>query len=223
MCHHNCMHDIRLLALVSAFLAAVPVPALARPPQGPIPLASPGDWVGTNDYPTSALRRENEGTTSFRLTIGADGRPTDCTITVSSGWAVLDEATCRLITERARFAPATDKRGRAVVGSYSNRVRWLIPKDKRKPMPGLAVISALVAEDGSISDCKVESAEGDALRNLQVGPMAKCPLSNFDAGYVDEAGNAVAKRVRYTTRIEVIDEPGGPPGPPEKPVEVPDP
>ena len=39
----------------------------------------------TDDYPPSALRNEEQGTTAVRLTIGPDGRVTGCTVTASSG------------------------------------------------------------------------------------------------------------------------------------------
>ena len=40
----------------------------------------------------------------------------------------LDDATCKLVTRRARFKPATDGEGNPTTGSYSNAVRWQIPR-----------------------------------------------------------------------------------------------
>jgi len=74
------------------------------------------------------LREEREGTTRFRLTVNADGRVSDCQITGSSGHADLDEAACKNLTRRARFRPALDANGNPTTGSYSNAVRWQIPK-----------------------------------------------------------------------------------------------
>ena len=108
----------------------VPVPAAPRvQPKQPTPKGNPANWATTNDYPTRALREEREGTTSFRVTVGPDGRVTGCTITSSSGSPDLDDATCQNVTRRARFNPATDGEGQPTSGSYSNRVRWVIPKD----------------------------------------------------------------------------------------------
>lgn len=107
-----------------------PVPAAPRvQPKQPTPKGNPANWATTNDYPTRALREEREGTTSFRVTVGPDGRVTGCTITSSSGSSDLDDATCQNVTRRARFNPATDGEGQPTTGSYSNRVRWVIPKD----------------------------------------------------------------------------------------------
>jgi len=98
-------------------------------PKGATPRGNPANWATTNDYPTRALREEREGTTGFRVTVGPDGRVTSCDITSSSGSSDLDEATCSNVTRRARFNPATDGEGQPTSGSYSNRVRWVIPKD----------------------------------------------------------------------------------------------
>ncbi|ESZ86940.1 MAG: hypothetical protein Q27BB25_11595 [Blastomonas sp. CACIA14H2] len=62
------------------------------------------------------------------MTIGPDGRVTDCQVTGSSGHADLDEATCKNVTRRARFKPALDQAGNPISDTYSNAVRWEIPK-----------------------------------------------------------------------------------------------
>lgn len=106
-------------------------PAPAPPPKGPSssaqPKGNPGSWATTNDYPSRALREERSGTAGFRVTVGADGRVIDCQVTSSSGHADLDQATCANVTRRARFKPAMQD-GQPVQGSYSNRVRWVIPE-----------------------------------------------------------------------------------------------
>jgi protein TonB len=112
----------------------VPPPPAAPPPpsftpKGAVPKGNPANWATTNDYPARALREERAGTTGFRVTVGPDGRVTDCQVTSSSGHADLDAATCENVRRRARFAPATDGDGRPTTGSYSNRIRWVIPKD----------------------------------------------------------------------------------------------
>jgi len=117
--------------LVAAPPASAP-PAPPPPrvqPKGAQPKGNPGNWATTNDYPTRALREEREGTTGFRVTVGPDGRVTDCQITSSSGSPDLDSTACAKIRSRARFTPATDGEGQPTTGSYSNRVRWVIPKE----------------------------------------------------------------------------------------------
>lgn len=102
-----------------------PKPSMASPAK---PKGNPGSWVTNDDYPSSAIREGVQGTTTFRLDIGPDGRVTGCTVTGSSGSAALDDTACRLLTRRARFTPAKDAAGNGMVSSYSSRVRWQIPE-----------------------------------------------------------------------------------------------
>lgn len=111
------------------------------PPAPPAPPASPdrsralrsrgneASWVTTDDYPSSALREEAEGVTGTRLSVGADGRVTNCEVTSSSGNGALDQAACRNLTRRARFEPALDRDGNPVAGSFPKRVRWQLPEN----------------------------------------------------------------------------------------------
>ena len=92
------------------------------------PANNPGGWVTTQDYPSQALREEHQGTTRFELTIGREGRAIDCRILESSGHNALDEATCNNVMRRALFNPARDAAGNPKFGTYSNQVRWQIPK-----------------------------------------------------------------------------------------------
>lgn len=117
-------------------VVAPPGPAAPPPPPPPKftpksaqPKGNPGNWATTNDYPTRALREEREGVTGFRVSVGTDGRATGCDVTSSSGSADLDQATCSNVMRRARFTPATDGEGNPTTGSYSSRVRWVIPKE----------------------------------------------------------------------------------------------
>jgi protein TonB len=98
------------------------------PPQGASPIGNPASWALTDDYPARDLDEEHEGTTFFRVTVGPDGRVSQCAIVRSSGFRGLDAAACSAVKKRARFRPATDENGQKVAGSYSNSVRWQIPR-----------------------------------------------------------------------------------------------
>ena len=118
-------------ALIVPPAAPVAPPAAPPPrftPKPPQPKGNPGSWATTDDYPSRALREEKEGVTRFSVTVSAEGRVTNCTVTGSSGTPELDDAACRAITRRARFNPATDGEGKPTTGTYSNSVRWQIPK-----------------------------------------------------------------------------------------------
>lgn len=110
-------------------VAPPPPPAPRVQPKSASPRGNPGSWANANDYPSGPLRREEEGVTRFRVTVGADGRVSSCDVTGSSGSSELDSTTCSLITRRGRFNPATDGDGNPVAGAWSSSVRWQIPKD----------------------------------------------------------------------------------------------
>lgn len=115
----------------------VPPQPTYTPPPPPPPLsmrveparakANLGTYVSDADYPSDAIRREEQGATRFKLAVGPDGRVTNCTVTGSSGSAALDTATCRLMKGRARFAPAHDSSGNAVADAVSSTIVWRLP------------------------------------------------------------------------------------------------
>ncbi|WP_324262548.1 TonB family protein [Altererythrobacter sp. H2] len=88
---------------------------------------NPHGWITEADYKTSWINRGYAGTAGFRLAIGASGRVEGCQITRSTGHTALDEATCSLVTRRARFEPARNGTGDKVPGSYASSVLWQIP------------------------------------------------------------------------------------------------
>lgn len=103
-----------------------PVPPLPEPIDA-TPRTNPGGWITERDYRARWIREGLSGVAGFTLQIDARGRVTDCTITRSTGHAVLDGATCRLLARRARFDPARDPERGKVAGSYSSSVAWTIP------------------------------------------------------------------------------------------------
>ncbi|WP_343613565.1 TonB family protein [Novosphingobium sp.] len=106
-----------------------PAPPVHRlDPVAAKPLGQPGTWASAEDYPSLDLNSGHEGTTRFSLTIGADGRVSSCTVTSSSGWPGLDNATCKLITRRAKFSPALDESGQPTAGGFASAVRWVVPR-----------------------------------------------------------------------------------------------
>lgn len=113
-----------------AVIIPPPAPVAAPPPPpppkraNPIPKGSPSRWVSNDDYPSRAIREEAQGTTRFTLTIGADGRASDCSVTGSSGNASLDETACRLLRQRSRFDPKLDSNGNPTTGTWSSSFRW---------------------------------------------------------------------------------------------------
>lgn len=79
------------------------------------------------DYPVAAIRAREQGSVDFQLLVNARGRVTACNILRSSGSALLDATTCRLVQKRGRFIPARDKKGRPAPDTIAGRVNWRLP------------------------------------------------------------------------------------------------
>jgi protein TonB len=110
-----------------------PAPVPAPPPPRIVPpqraRANLNSYFSADDYPAAALRGNDQGTTGFSLTIGANGRVEACTVTSSSGSSALDQATCRILRSRARYTPARDQSGNPTSGRDSGRVTWRLPSE----------------------------------------------------------------------------------------------
>ena len=112
-------------------------PAPPAPPAPPPPRVSQAakakgnlpSLFSTDDYPPSALRNEEQGTTAVRLTVGTDGRVAACAVTSSSGSTALDNATCNILKRRARYSPAKDQAGNPISDTDTARIRWQLPQD----------------------------------------------------------------------------------------------
>lgn len=106
---------------VAAFL--LPASASAGPTQLAILSMPAGVVIGAQptaplpslfevaDYPPEALKNHWEGDVVADLTIDREGHVSKCDIFKSSGHVILDEKTCEVLRERARFAPAQGSNG----------------------------------------------------------------------------------------------------------------
>ena len=112
-------------------------PAPPRPPAPPPPPPPPQivtkaqsargnlqNLFSGDDYPADALRNEDQGSVTVRLSIGTDGRVTGCNVSSSSGSRSLDNATCRILRSRARFSPAKLSNGQPTTDTYTQRITW---------------------------------------------------------------------------------------------------
>lgn len=128
-------------------------PTSARPSTGSgsaaaTPARRLGGSISDADYPAAAIREGAEGTTRVMLEIGVNGRVTGCSVTGSSGSALLDSTACQLLSRRYRFAPATQA-GQPVASSYSTAVRWSLPSGAAPVIP-MEVPAPAVAADGEV-------------------------------------------------------------------------
>ncbi len=114
-----------------------PPPPVIHPPAPPAPPPPPRqsqarslsgslqNLISGDDYPPSAMDNNETGSVTVMLTVGPSGRVTGCSITSSTASKTLENATCRLLTARARFSPAQDSNGNPISSSFGpTRITW---------------------------------------------------------------------------------------------------
>lgn len=166
-----------MLAIGLSLGLATPHPGVARF-QGaaaqdaprPTPIDEPASWVKNSDYPMAAIKAGHQGVVGFALHVDASGAVTGCDVTQSSGSAILDEATCGLLSARARFAPAKDAEGKAVAGIFSSKFHWALPAGYKytsvpantpEDVPFRELFNSRlttvldVAADGTVASCRI--------------------------------------------------------------------
>lgn len=124
-------------------VTAAPPPVITptappAPPPPPAPVISkaaaargnPSSWVTTDDYPSSSIRNEEQGTTGLTFEVDPAGKVINCRVTSSSGSATLDDTACRLVTRRGRYTPALDQAGNPTGGGTKTlRFTWRLPEN----------------------------------------------------------------------------------------------
>lgn len=136
-----------------------PVPSPPAPPAPPPkkararPLAPLGSLIGKGDYPKSAFRANEQGTVGFRLGIGSEGEVESCVVTLSSGSAALDMATCRIMRLRATFAPARDHLDRPTSDRIAGRIAWRINQRFDQPFEPMMMIDEMRSDADGILTC----------------------------------------------------------------------
>lgn len=90
------------------------------------PVLVSGGINNARDYPTPAGGRDARRGTEVvvKVTVGPDGRASNCSVLRPSPDAEADRITCRLVVERLRFKPATDSAGNPVAAPFYWRQRW---------------------------------------------------------------------------------------------------
>jgi len=90
---------------------------------------TPPEWRGGRlrdaDFPDELRETTQGGTVGVRYTVLTSGRVANCRVTRSSGVAVLDALTCRLITARFRYRPSRDTAGRPVQADIVENHEWV--------------------------------------------------------------------------------------------------
>jgi protein TonB len=86
-----------------------------------------GDIRSTRDYPAKTQQDRIGKRVVIVLTVGTDGRVSDCKVWRASGVPEADAVTCKLAKDRFRFRPATDADGQPVTSTYGWEQRWFAP------------------------------------------------------------------------------------------------
>jgi periplasmic protein TonB len=80
-----------------------------------------------SDYPQHLANAGNRRVT-VTFSVQVNGRAAGCRATRSSGTPELDALTCRLIEQRYRFRPATDRYGRPIPDEADLTQDWIAPR-----------------------------------------------------------------------------------------------
>jgi len=157
---------IALLALAWS----APLLAEGGNPGTPVPMGNPGEWVTSDDYPAVALRLNMSGAVGVGLAIAKDGTVSACRVKESSGFEILDKAACELLSARARFHPATDKKGRPIAGSWTSRFLWRIPESQNDPLrleERLRKLRFAVSKIGAMLSCEPKDEKDQPVSDME--------------------------------------------------------
>jgi protein TonB len=82
-----------------------------------------GDIRSAGDYPVPPGGRQTRfgQSVTIAMTVGIDGRASNCRVVRPSNDPAADRITCELAVERFRFRPATDSNGDQVPSTYGWR------------------------------------------------------------------------------------------------------
>jgi TonB family protein len=124
---HQNMTIVAALAIVSCSTVALahPHPEGGRVVEPARARANLPALISDSDYPSEARAAGIEGSVRARLTVDTSGRVAACEISESSGHAILDATTCRVLQSRARFTPARDNLGQPIASVIeAPAIRW---------------------------------------------------------------------------------------------------
>jgi protein TonB len=81
--------------------------------------------ITPRDYPRRLREDGIGGTVGLSFRVEANGRVSRCSVTQSSGVPELDALTCRLIIQRFRYRPSTDRFGRPIPDTIDGEHEWI--------------------------------------------------------------------------------------------------
>ena len=194
------------LAVLTAISVVTTAPATAQIARSAAPVASPGTWIRSGDYPADAIRAGKSGRVVVDLAVDDHGRVTACRLHVSSDTPSLDATTCRIMIERAAFTPAIDLQGRPIATTFTLPVRWVLPATVAtvtdlSPGPRHTDVEfeEVIGPDGAIAACNVLTPIQDQLHDPCTGLVTGSPTVHRYV--VDGKPVGVVLRQRYTSTV----------------------
>lgn len=212
--------------MILPFLAILAAAVQQAPPVPPVRAQTElADYFSSSWYPPEAQRNHEEGIVRFEVDVSRNGRVESCRILASSGSTALDEATCTIMTDRARFTPARDAEGRAVPDRFAARIAWDLPPDLPPPaehararanlasyisdgdypeeavrlnQQGTVGFDLDVSEEGRVIYCHVTASSGSELLDLRTCQVM-LERARFEPAR-DEQGNPVPDRISSRVR-----------------------
>jgi len=92
-----------------------------------VPNPNPDGVLPQGTIPFTEFGKLNGGANDVRLVIGADGKPSSCTVRSPSLAATVNERICKLAMERASFQPAKDASGAPMASFWMGSPMFLGP------------------------------------------------------------------------------------------------
>jgi len=114
-------------------------------------------------YPARALAAHEQGSVGFAAKLDKDGRPLDCSVTKSSGYPLLDQETCELITLHAVF-----DRPASAGSTFAGVVEWKLPTSGATPAAAPASIQTTLADPQEKVICRRVAATGSNVATERV-------------------------------------------------------
>ena len=116
-------------------------------------------------YPPRALAAREQGVVGFSVKLDKDGQPTECQVTRSSGFPLLDQETCQIITLHAVFKP-TGPISNSQVSTHQGAINWQLPATAKSAAAPAKPVKVAAAPEKMV--CKRVPATGSNVSTERV-------------------------------------------------------
>jgi TonB family protein len=178
---------------------APPPRPIRSSPSAAVPLFDLAYLITAKDYPPEARRKRRAGEVAFMAVVNKEGRASNCLVMQSTAHALLKQATCDLVIERAQFEPAINAEGKPVFGMYTGQINWDLSKSLDTPLPGTITRQFVVDADGKVIRCRITKVTGAAARQYKVG-AEPCRYTEFLRDYE----SAAERKRKVVTEVDTV-------------------